>query len=1071
MSRGKLGLGAAVVLAVSTLTPNPAGAATAESASATPAADSTTAAAAPARYESKAKGKLRFTIKGLPKGTDSDLRVTGPGGYRSSITANSSYTEKGLRPGTYRVRARTAFDPQTGLGYEAKKSSKRQTVKVRSGQTAKVTVSYRLGDGGDPAGALVVTTGDCGANPGTMTWAIDEANKTPGVDTIWIRPGLKINMAGSGGICGLVANGASGTSGQYKYLITESVDIKGNGSTFQGNQKWVLPDGSLLEKACPRTVGGIATNVAISWALMRIGGLNQNNSAISVTIDGIDVNNVPQLFDVAGGASLSVTKSHFTKIHNYFAGCDGATIGVGAGSTLSMSDSTLSNFWVDPDSPDSNVIANSGTANLDRVRAEDFTTRVLRNVGSSSVGNVVSSQIRDGGGFRNGGTLNIVNTAWETPYFASNDARLQLQQVGGKTVVEGSTINAYDPECSQLECYFSSPGQARVMPLNVFGGALELRGSAVRSVEPYNFAATSAVLVVRAGASATADPYTWVMPRPAQDAAALKALLPGVRTDDPAYDQSQLGWPGTVTPTLGAGATPGVLIDVIPDGCAANALINPITKAKITVDVFGNPRCDDNGRRNIGAVQISEAPHLAIDKAEQRSVTVSWSRPKDPPSGAITGYRLGYRVKGAGNYTFVDVSGPDTLSRTVTGLIPSTEYEFIVAAVNKIGEGPSSNVASATTLGVPFLSYGNGTGVVGTQFAPLVPTHHDLNEPINYVLTGGSLPAGLSLNGSTGRITGTPSAGGKFTLQVTGYGANNTKAVAGFTITIDSRVAPSAKPTLAYPDGQGQRGKSLVPLVPQVTGLSGSPTYSLVGGRLPKGVALNTRTGEISGSPSQAGVFSFTIKVEGKGGSATDKSTLTILRSGTSAAGAKPRLTGVSPNKGPKSGGTVIRLKGSGFERGMVVAVGAKKCRNLKVLSASRAKCSTPSGKVGARKVSVLTTGGKSNTRTFTYVKPPQPRTVDPSVAPLSGGTRIVITGRNLGNGTTIKVGARNCTDVKVWSGGSKASCVVPPGAKVGQVPITVKTDGGSNNQLRFRYASGGVCAQSVEPERRIRAC
>ena len=57
------------------------------------------------------------------------------------------------------------------------------------------------------------------------------------------------------------------------------------------------------------------------------------------------------------------------------------------------------------------------------------------------------------------------------------------------------------------------------------------------------------------------------------------------------------------------GAVPladGVLVSVIPDATPgeANQLINPIDGSPITVDVFGNPRTNVLGFRDIGAVQV-----------------------------------------------------------------------------------------------------------------------------------------------------------------------------------------------------------------------------------------------------------------------------------------------------------------------------------------------------------------------------------------------------------------------------------------------------------------------------------
>lgn len=62
---------------------------------------------------------------------------------------------------------------------------------------------------------------------------------------------------------------------------------------------------------------------------------------------------------------------------------------------------------------------------------------------------------------------------------------------------------------------------------------------------------------------------------------------------------------------LPGGATPlasGPLVSVIPDAGlgGVNALLNPITGQPITTDVFGNPRVNGAGFRDIGAIQVPE---------------------------------------------------------------------------------------------------------------------------------------------------------------------------------------------------------------------------------------------------------------------------------------------------------------------------------------------------------------------------------------------------------------------------------------------------------------------------------
>jgi hypothetical protein len=54
-------------------------------------------------------------------------------------------------------------------------------------------------------------------------------------------------------------------------------------------------------------------------------------------------------------------------------------------------------------------------------------------------------------------------------------------------------------------------------------------------------------------------------------------------------------------------------------------------------------------------------------------------------------------------------------------------------------------------------------------------------------------------------------------------------------------------------------------------------TFSIVSGALPKGITLNTSTGQLSGKPTTAGTFTFTTKVvDANGNSDTDTCTIVV---------------------------------------------------------------------------------------------------------------------------------------------------------------------------------------------------
>ncbi len=74
-------------------------------------------------------------------------------------------------------------------------------------------------------------------------------------------------------------------------------------------------------------------------------------------------------------------------------------------------------------------------------------------------------------------------------------------------------------------------------------------------------------------------------------------------------------------------------------------------------------------------------------------VTLTWTAPSDGGS-TITDYLVEFN-DGSGWETFADGTSPLTTA-TVTGLLNGQSYDFRVSAVNAIGTGPTSNIATAT---------------------------------------------------------------------------------------------------------------------------------------------------------------------------------------------------------------------------------------------------------------------------------------------------------------------------------------------------------------------------------------
>jgi len=159
----------------------------------------------------------------------------------------------------------------------------------------------------------------------------------------------------------------------------------------------------------------------------------------------------------------------------------------------------------------------------------------------------------------------------------------------------------------------------------------------------------------------------------------------------------------------------------------------------------------------------------------------------------------------------------------------------------------------ALTLACPSVT----TGQVGTMFSAALVAAGG-TPPYTYAITSGSLPPGLTLNGSTGLISGTPTAPGTYS-----YTAKVTDSTSGtaLTTTASCSITIGASLSLACPISTGQVG---VFYSSALAAAGGTPpyTFSIISGSLPSGLTLNATYGAVTGTPSTAGAFSFTAQVK-----------------------------------------------------------------------------------------------------------------------------------------------------------------------------------------------------------------
>lgn len=140
-------------------------------------------------------------------------------------------------------------------------------------------------------------------------------------------------------------------------------------------------------------------------------------------------------------------------------------------------------------------------------------------------------------------------------------------------------------------------------------------------------------------------------------------------------------------------------------------------------------------------------------------------------------------------------------------------------------------------------------------------------SPYTWSISSGSLPAGLSLASSTGKISGTPTQTGNFTFtaKVVDSSSSPKNATHSLTLNVSSGSTPPPPSTLVISTTSLPSGQVSVPYSVILTASNGQAPYTWGitqdSGPFPPGLTLAATTGTISGTPTTKDVYSFTIQV------------------------------------------------------------------------------------------------------------------------------------------------------------------------------------------------------------------
>jgi uncharacterized protein (DUF433 family) len=266
-------------------------------------------------------------------------------------------------------------------------------------------------------------------------------------------------------------------------------------------------------------------------------------------------------------------------------------------------------------------------------------------------------------------------------------------------------------------------------------------------------------------------------------------------------------------------------------------------------------------------------------------------------SGALARTMVGRSYSQA----FSASGGHTPYSYTATNLVDGLSIDPATGAIS--GSPTNSNSALVTVvtltdaLGVSVsrsqaiqiadvltISGSYASNIPRTSVFSFTPSRAGGWAPYTFAISAGALPTGLSLNTSTGVISGTATAQGSYTatLRVTDGDAQTATMAVNITVAGDLSItgtpANFGTTTVAYSDSSlGHSGGQ-------------SPyAFSISSGALPAGLTLNTGTGAITGTPTTPGTYNFTVKVSDANASfASTALTITVA--------AFPALSGSLPD-------------------------------------------------------------------------------------------------------------------------------------------------------------------------------
>jgi hypothetical protein len=255
-------------------------------------------------------------------------------------------------------------------------------------------------------------------------------------------------------------------------------------------------------------------------------------------------------------------------------------------------------------------------------------------------------------------------------------------------------------------------------------------------------------------------------------------------------------------------------------------------------------------------ITVNPPPALAITTASLPAGTIGTAYSQTlQATGGVPSYK--WSITAGSLPAGLTLSSAGVISGTPSGTSTTTSNFTVTVTDSQTPTNATRSANLSITVVEPPLSVTTTSlagGSIGNLYSQTLQAIGG-TPPYTWSISAGTLPAALTLNASTGVISGTPTTTGPstFTGKVTDSAAGT--ATAALSITIDADLTIT---TTSLPGGSiGSAYSSTV----QASGGVQPYTWSITSGSLPAGLSINSSSGAISGTPTANGTSTFTVTV------------------------------------------------------------------------------------------------------------------------------------------------------------------------------------------------------------------